>query len=202
MHRFQHHPRPLAPRTAWASPSATRTALAGFTLFELLVSLAVLGVIAAFSAPQFAGPLAESRVRATTVEFVASLGSARTEAARRGVPVTLCPRSTSTNTCNSSASSWNHGWIMYADLDASGSFDASDPLLSVRTALPAGSQIGEGQADSVSVLPSGEHVFASGTARTILFESNGSRRYVVISRVGRAVVMTADACSSATQCTP
>jgi type IV fimbrial biogenesis protein FimT len=202
MHRYRRHPHRLAKRAAWAGPSATRTALAGFTLLELLVSVAVLGVMASLAAPQFASPLAESRVRATTLEFVAGLGSARTEASRRGVPVTLCPRSSASNTCNSSATSWNQGWILYADIDASGNFDASDPLLSVRTALPVGSRIGEGQADRISVLPSGEHVFASGTARTILFESNGSRRYVVISRVGRAVVVTADACGSAIQCTP
>ncbi|MFZ4757405.1 MAG: GspH/FimT family protein, partial [Burkholderiaceae bacterium] len=112
------------------------------------------------------------------------------------------PRATSSNTCNTSAANWNQGWVLYADLDASGSLDASDPLLSVRTALPKGSSVGEGQADRISVLPSGEHVFPSGTARTILFESNDRRRYVVISRVGRATVLSAADCTSARQCTP
>ena len=189
-------------RPASASRWAARVAVAGFSLLELLVSLTVLAVMATVAAPQFAGPLADSRVRAATGEFVTGLGSARTEAARRGVPVTLCPRATSSNTCNNSAANWNQGWVLYADLDASGSLDASDPLLSVRTALPNGSSVGEGQADQISVLPSGEHVFPSGTARTILFESNERRRYVVISRVGRATVLSAADCTSARQCTP
>ncbi|MFZ4758764.1 MAG: pilus assembly FimT family protein, partial [Burkholderiaceae bacterium] len=75
-------------RPASASRWATRVAVAGFSLLELLVSLTVLAVMATVAAPQFAGPLADSRVRAATGEFVAGLGSARTEAARRGVPVT------------------------------------------------------------------------------------------------------------------
>lgn len=174
----------------------------GFTLIEMLVSLSVLGVMTAMVAPTFNGPLETNRVRAMSGEFVSTLGNARTEAARRGVPVTLCPRAASTNTCAASASNWNNGWILYADLDASGGYDGTDVLIAVRTGLPTGSSVGEGQAAPVSVLPSGEHVFSSGSARTIAFKSNSARSYVVVSRVGRAAVLSSADCGSKTQCEP
>ncbi len=180
-------------------PTKRWDASGGFTLIEMLVVLGILAVIAAFTAPSFQTPLANSRVQAMTREFVSNLANARTQAARRGVLVTLCPRDTSTNTCKAGASNWNDGWVLYADTNASGTLDSSDQLLSVRSALPTGSSIGPGQTDPISVLPSGEHVFPTGASRVIAFESGASRRYVVISRVGRATVLTTP-CESGEGC--
>jgi general secretion pathway protein H len=53
---------------------------AGFTLLELLIVIALMGIIAALVVPMFGGPVSTSELRATARQLAAGLRLARSEA--------------------------------------------------------------------------------------------------------------------------
>jgi len=63
----------------------------GFSLVELMVTIAVLAILLAIGIPSFASLIASNRLTSATNELVAALQTARTEAIRRNVRVTVCP---------------------------------------------------------------------------------------------------------------
>ena len=59
----------------------------GFTLIEMLIVLAVLAAMAAFTLPAMRGPLDKSRLRAAGQQIQAALSKARSLSVREGIPV-------------------------------------------------------------------------------------------------------------------
>lgn len=80
---------------------AKKITLAGFTLIELVVTVAILAILASLAAPSFREILTAQRVRSTAYGIVSDLTLARSEALKRGADVTLTP-AISTN--------WASGW--------------------------------------------------------------------------------------------
>ncbi len=193
-----------SPPTLPCPPSPTGRRARGFTLPEMLVTLTVMSILAAVAAPQMESALSDSRLRSIAAEFADSLSTARTEAAKRGVPVVMCPRTSGANTCDVGATNWNQGWVIFSNATGSGTMAGADTLLSARSAVPSGYTVGAvtGQGAMITVLPSGEHLFAAGSTRTIKFTKGGGKRYVVVSRVGRASVLADTQCTAAVYCTP
>jgi prepilin-type N-terminal cleavage/methylation domain-containing protein len=77
----------------------------GFTLIEMLVVVALLGIFLAIAAPSFAGLIRSNKVQAAADELVTVLQYARSEAITRGVTVTLTA---------DSATTWNAGFNITA----------------------------------------------------------------------------------------
>lgn len=86
--------------------SRTRsTEHSGFTLIELMVTVAVLALLMTIAAPSFRDILESQRMRAAAFDLMADLTLARNEALKRGAipaPVTLSPAS----------AGWVEGWTM------------------------------------------------------------------------------------------
>lgn len=63
----------------------------GFTLVELMVTLAVLAVLIGIAVPSFQNIIARNRLTSITNEMVAALQLTRIEAVRRNTRVVFCP---------------------------------------------------------------------------------------------------------------
>jgi len=83
----------------------------GFNLFELLTTLAILGVITAIAVPSFQSISINSNLSTQTNDLVSSLRQARSEAAKRGQNVTLCASNAGQTAC-SGAADWSTGWLI------------------------------------------------------------------------------------------
>lgn len=102
----------------------------GFTLIELIVTLALMAIVAAIAVPGFADMVRSNRVAAQVNDFVSSLNIARSEAVKRGVPVALCA-STNPNDGSpdcSGGTSWATGWIAFTNADGNEIVDAGELL--------------------------------------------------------------------------
>jgi type IV fimbrial biogenesis protein FimT len=83
-------------------PSAGLARQRGFTAIELMVTLAVLAVLAAIAAPSFTPLIERWRVRQATEDLQSTLYYARSEAIKRGGGVTIA----------AAAGGWADGWTV------------------------------------------------------------------------------------------
>lgn len=74
-------------------PSGPVTGASGFTLIELMVTVAVLAILATLAAPSFNNLIHSNRLTGAANDLVAAFQVARMEAIRRGESVVICPSS-------------------------------------------------------------------------------------------------------------
>ena len=82
----------------------------GFTLVELMVTLAVLVILISIAIPSFMNMIQNSRSAALANSIVIALNVARSEAVKRNALVNLCPSSDGA-TCMAAPLDWTVGWI-------------------------------------------------------------------------------------------
>lgn len=87
------------------------TSAGGFTLLELLTTMAVVAVLLTVGVPGFFDIVRNNRAAANANEMVSALSVARSEAIRRGARVAVCPSSNGT----ACTGTWSDGWIVIAD---------------------------------------------------------------------------------------
>jgi type IV fimbrial biogenesis protein FimT len=104
----------------------------GFTLVELLVTVAVLSILGMVALPSLTAFSARNRLSALSSDFVSSLALARTEAARAGLPVLVLPTEGGV-----SGNEFAKGSNLYLDRNSNGTADTGDTLLRTYPALPS-----------------------------------------------------------------
>jgi len=143
-------------RPAPAGPGQGRSG--GFTLIELMITIAVLAVVLAIAVPSFQGMINRNRLVASGNEVVAALQLARMEAVRRNSRVELCP---STNGTACSGSDWTRMIVRVA----SDGTVVRDISVTGRGIVLKGSSNTTGN-NRIAFVPSGFARVGSGTATT------------------------------------
>jgi type IV fimbrial biogenesis protein FimT len=172
----------------------------GFTLTELAVVLAVIAVIATFSAPSFVMWHKRDQVDARARAMLSTLTLARSEAIRRGARVTLCRIDAaracllSGKACDGGLTDWACGWALFSERDG------GRVLMRMQPALAGVAVTGTGSELSFTP-PSGQIIggFRSFdfSARDVALASLGARgrRCIRIAAGGRAR-LTQGACGA------
>jgi len=100
----------------------------GFSLLELLVTLAVASILVSVGVPSFRSAIMDNRMVRDSNQLVASINLARSTAVRFQRTATVC---TSANfnaaipTCSASTD-WSAGYIVWVDKDRDGATDANE----------------------------------------------------------------------------
>ncbi len=93
---------------------------AGFTLIELMVTIAVLAVIVAIAVPNLQQFAVRSQLSGLTTDFARDVARTRLEAISRNTCVKMCLSANTSNaligttpTCDASGSDWQPGWVIF-----------------------------------------------------------------------------------------
>jgi type IV fimbrial biogenesis protein FimT len=140
--------------------------MAGFTLIELMVTLAIVAILGFFSVAM-RDIIYSQRITSGANDFLVDLTFARSESLKRGTRVAVC--SGTGNACSASAS-YTAGWLIFTDPNLNRTFDAGDELLR-RREQPLG-----GQTKLMAVTGGTSIVFSS---RGFVASGDGDGTYVV-----------------------
>jgi len=145
---------------------------AGFTLIELMVTVAIAAILAALAAPSLGEFSVRNKLTSIGNDFSGSVLRARNEAIGKNTCVTMCMSSTIDNdqpVCATSGQDWQIGWIVFLN-------PACDSSLTEPKKISDGSYSDE---DLILIRrPVGGEYYlkAQDSRRTLFFNSRGNSR--------------------------
>ena len=104
-----------------------KMATRGFTLIELMVTLALVVILMAMAAPSFTSFQRNSELTSFANNMIASINAARGEAMKRGRRAMIVP----TDGLN-----WNSGWVVFVDINFDATYNSASDVTIVTAAPP------------------------------------------------------------------
>ncbi|SFP76733.1 GspH/FimT family pseudopilin [Pseudomonas borbori] len=165
--------------------SIQRSGQHGFTLVELLITLAVFAALLAIMVPSYSDMTLGSKLRSQANDLVAGAVLARSEAIKRNQAVRMC---VSADGASCITGGWEQGWVVFHDADDDGTLDAGETVLLRHQAAASGFKI-TGTVDSVRFQGTGVGATQATLTACRATPSVGTQeRVVTITATGRASV--------------
>jgi type IV fimbrial biogenesis protein FimT len=106
-----------------------RPGTGGYSLYELIITIALVALVMALGVPSFGKMVADHRLKVEVDALFHAIHLARKESIVRRRAVTLCPSTDGRNCLQ--GFDWSSGWIMFVNLDrdAPAARDLGEPVL-------------------------------------------------------------------------
>lgn len=172
---------------ARTAPSPARERLHAFSLYDMLVTLAVVSTLTFIVAPSIRQMISSQRMITAMNGLIAALHTTRSEAIKRGEHAVLCPSKDgrSCGAADGNHTFWQHGYLLYIDKNTNHQQDEDEVAIRVFDAAPGLRIHTTRSSDSVAYKPNG---LAPGSNMTFTFCAEHPEfpaRTVIVSISGR-----------------
>ena len=173
----------------------------GFTLLELIIVVAMLGITMGIAAPNLIEMISNNRIATAAADLATAMQQGKAEAVARVNPTTLCKRNTDGDDCVGDGD-WSQGWIVFSDLNGDASVGDDDEILLVHEALHPNITFGgtAGVAAFITFRPTGASSVNNIEALVVCDERGfiDKSRGLLVTITGRGSVMKASETGQAT----
>jgi type IV fimbrial biogenesis protein FimT len=184
-----------------------KTTQTGFTLYELLTTMLIVGVVLAIGVPNMQSFRQNGRMTATANDLHSSFHLARSEAARAKTNITICASIDSMATNPTCGGEFEAGWVVFEDGNANITIDGGEPIIrrsppvpvdiAIRTVCPGVcpddyfmfASTGLGRRDIALSAPVSVMVMCDSRGNEIGGGGKSTARVVVVTPLGRAAVL-------------
>ena len=177
----------------------------GFTLYELLITMLVIGIVLTVGIPSLGVFTQNSRITSTANDLHSGFYLGRSEAARSKSNITICASANSMAAAAACGGTFDGGWIIFIDLNGdiqrAGAgenvlrrYPAIDDRIDISTNAganyfsfaPTGLGRGDVAGAGVSVQTA---VICDGRGNVVAAGGNSAARFLVVTPIGRATVL-------------
>lgn len=133
----------------------------GFSMVEVMIVLAIVGVLFALAIPNVTRILDSNHATDQSHNFISAVSLAISQASKNDVATSICAKEKTTDTCVSyttspSTDTWRYGWLLFTDTNNTGTYNPGDGDSLIKTQINGTNKVNiDAPASTITVSSSG-----------------------------------------------